>query len=83
MPDVTAITIRTNTGDVLIINIYADCTHSDSIRAIRNHLQKRAAENGTQERNMEGITWLGDFRGFQQTPPDVGRAAKLPSIHEG
>jgi endonuclease/exonuclease/phosphatase family metal-dependent hydrolase len=60
-PDVTAIMIRTNTGDVLIINTYVDCTHSDSIRAIQSHLQKRAAENDTQERHTEGIIWLGDF----------------------
>jgi hypothetical protein len=40
MPDVMAITIRTNMGDVLIINTYVDCTHSDSIRAIQSDLQK-------------------------------------------
>jgi hypothetical protein len=60
-PDVTAITIGTNMGDVLIINTYVDCTHSDSPRAIQSHLQKRAAEDKTQEWNIEGIIWLGDF----------------------
>jgi Endonuclease-reverse transcriptase len=60
-PDATAITIRANAGDVLIINTYTDCTHSDSIRAIRSHLQKQAADNSTQERNTAGIIWLGDF----------------------
>jgi ribonuclease HI len=60
-PDITAITIRTNTGDVLIINTYVDCTHSDSIRAIQSYLQKQAAVDKTQERSMEGIIWLGDF----------------------
>jgi Endonuclease-reverse transcriptase len=35
--------------------------HSNSIRAIQRHLQRQAAERGTQERDMEGMIWLGDF----------------------
>src|SRR5271156_5273340 len=61
--DVVAIQLSGNNGILNIYNIYNDCTHSDTIRALGVHLEERASltQRGGQVGNEEGDIWLGDF----------------------
>ena len=59
-PDVTAVKIKTHTGSVIIYNLYCDCTHSDSLRNLKKHLQACTQARENREEDAEMI-WLCDF----------------------
>lgn len=62
-PDITAIEICTEEGKNLVIfNIYNDCTHSRSMETLERHLaqQEREISQEGVEREIAMI-WLGDF----------------------
>jgi len=61
--DVVAIRLTGNSGTLNIYNIYNDCTHSDTIRVLEEHLESRNKQifGPGQEDRQEGDIWLGDF----------------------
>ena len=62
--DVVAIRLLSDKGVLNLYNIYNDCTHSNTIRALERHLEGReqgatlTPDPGPTE---EGDVWLGDF----------------------
>jgi endonuclease/exonuclease/phosphatase family metal-dependent hydrolase len=61
-PDVVAIRLTCARGKLRIYNIYNDCTHSDTIRVLANHLEGSIRRGSTTaDGPEEGDIWLGDF----------------------
>jgi ribonuclease HI len=59
-PDVTAVKLKTQAGDIVVLNMYCDCTHSDALRDTKSFLQRQMESEGDRERDA-GMIWLGDF----------------------
>ena len=61
--DVVAIHLTTHKAALNVYNMYNDCTHSETLQVLKQHLQKREADeiNNTTEGQMEGDLWVGDF----------------------
>ncbi|KAF8817603.1 hypothetical protein BYT27DRAFT_7074317, partial [Phlegmacium glaucopus] len=61
--DIVAIQIKGEQGILNIYNIYNDCTHSETIKELGRHLERRDDRIHRAERNgrREGDLWLGDF----------------------
>lgn len=61
-PDITAIKMETQTGEVIIYNIYCDCNHSESLAAMNRHLTvQQHSTTARRGGNQGGMIWLGDF----------------------
>ena len=59
-PDIIAIKLKMPTRAVLIINLYCDCSHSESINKLNHYLQEQSKCNDTEDGTTDMI-WLGDF----------------------
>jgi ribonuclease HI len=57
--DLVAIQINGTHGDVIIIGIYNDCTHSTSLTILDSFLKQR--QTGIQRADPTHILWCGDF----------------------
>jgi len=65
LQDIVAICLTTCETALNVYNIYNDCTHSETLQVLKQHLQKREADeinNPTPtEDKTEGDLWIGDF----------------------
>jgi len=59
--------VQTPTGPLLLINMYNDVRHSDSVKKVVRYMRKKARERSL-EPNAHSLVGR-----LQQTPPDVGR----------
>jgi ribonuclease HI len=62
--DVVAIRLLSDKGSLNLYNIYNDCTHSNTVRALGEHMENRerdAEMMPSQDLKEEGDVWLGDF----------------------
>ena len=61
--DVVGIKLTGEGGEISVYNIYNDCTHSDTITALQDHLASREQDHPDPHigDNVIGDIWLGDF----------------------
>ena len=59
-PDITAINLKTDAGNMTIYNFYCDQQHSEAITSADNFAQERAQNSRNLTHSTHNI-WLGDF----------------------
>lgn len=61
--DAVGIKLISKGGEISIYNLYNNCTHSDTLSKLQEHLDVReqAHPNPTPDNRIVGNIWLGDF----------------------
>ena len=62
-PDVVAIRLISERGELNVYNIYNDCTHSETIKILDKHMTSRDVNQAVprDDGKARGDIWLGDF----------------------
>ena len=62
-PDIVAIWLTCEQGELNVYNIYNDCLHSETIRTLSDHMDDRTRRNRRRAGQVVegGDLWLGDF----------------------
>src|SRR5271156_4274439 len=63
LPDVVAIRLISERGELNVYNIYNDCTHSETIKILDKHMTSRDVNQAVprDDGKARGDIWLGDF----------------------